>query len=96
MVGSPPVGGWRNQVLSSGEFLGWEEFLFMGSAILSGSELRGCPLPFSIGDVARWKGRWPMDALCEYLDKIPQQSAYRALRPEGWREPEKWKFPSRK
>jgi hypothetical protein len=32
MVYSPPAGGWCDQVLSSGEFLAWKGFIFMGRA----------------------------------------------------------------
>jgi len=67
----------------------------MGPTILPGCELR-CPLPFSpfsMDDVAPWKGSLADGRTLRLSGQDPQQSAYRALPPEGWREPGKWRFP---
>ena len=63
-------------------FLGCEELLFAGPAILPDSELRRCPLQFSMGDMTPWKGSLLIGASSVYLGKASQRFACPAL-PSG-------------
>jgi len=66
----------------------------MGSAIVPGSELR-CPLPFSMDDVAPGKGSLADGRTLRLSGQDSTTVGLPGLAVERWREPGKWRFPSR-